>query len=42
VSLSLDKNFDYTGGATAYCKTEILEKFMVKKDKEGRYVKQEL
>jgi len=42
VSFSLDKNFNYTGGAIAYCKSEIGEKFIIKRDKEGEVVRQEL
>lgn len=42
VSFSLDKNFNYTGGAIAYCKSEIVEKFIIKRDKEGKTVRQEL
>ncbi|EKF52473.1 hypothetical protein C426_0047 [Lactococcus garvieae DCC43] len=42
VSFSLDQNFNYTGGAIAYCKSEIVEKFIIKRDKEGKVVRQEL
>ncbi|MDT2741900.1 hypothetical protein [Lactococcus garvieae] len=42
VSFSLNKNFNYTGEAIAYCKSEIVEKFILKRDKEGKVLRQEL
>ena len=42
VSFSLDRNFNYIGGAIAYCKNEIVEKFIIKRDKERKVVRQEL
>lgn len=42
VSFSLDRNFNYIGGVIAYCKNEIVEKFIIKRDKERKVVRQEL
>lgn len=42
VSLELNKHFNYTGAAIPYCRRDIVEKFIVKRDKEGKNIRQEL
>lgn len=42
VSMELDKHFNYTGSAIPYCREEIVEKFRVERDKEGKLVRKEI